>query len=183
MNCIKKAFTLVELTITMIILSLLVGIIFQVFIVISHMAVKVQNEKLLHNELIYVMQTIQNIVDSWDMELYWYSDEAWSVKETLNLSWSTKKYTIELNNDILELISYDALGFTTTYALTDSSKITVKQFYVKVFPHQEGVGIEQIVHDGFWLFLDVETPRYDATKRRYRVKRKMQTFFNIRKYD
>ena len=69
MRFIKKAFTLVELTITMIIISLLIGIVFQVFIVISHIAVKIQNEKLLHNELIYVMQTIQNIVDEGNVEL------------------------------------------------------------------------------------------------------------------
>jgi len=147
------------------------------------MAVKIQNEKLLHNELIYVIQTIQNIVDSWDMELYWYSTDAWSVKETLYLSWSTHQYTIQLNNNILELISRNHLGNSTTYKLTDPSKIIVKQFYIKVFPHKDGVEIENIVHDGFWFFIDVETPHYNSSKRRYRVKRNMQTFFNIRKYD
>jgi prepilin-type N-terminal cleavage/methylation domain-containing protein len=59
----KKAFTLIELVITMVILSLLIGVLFEIFIMISHISVKIQHERGLHDESIYVIQSIQNIID------------------------------------------------------------------------------------------------------------------------
>jgi prepilin-type N-terminal cleavage/methylation domain-containing protein len=41
----KKAFSLIELVITMVILSLLIGVLFQIFIMISHISVKIQHER------------------------------------------------------------------------------------------------------------------------------------------
>lgn len=180
---IKEAFTLIELTITIVIISLLIGIIFQIFIVMSHIAVKIQNERMLHSELIYVMQTIQNIIDEGDVSLYWYHypGAPGDVHSTLNLSGSTKQYVFQLTGDILKL--NEIWASTTTYILTDPLKIKINEFYIKIFPKRESAALENKFHDGFRLFLDVEIPHYNEDKWRRRVKWDMQTFFNIRKYD
>jgi len=183
----KKAFSLIELVITMVILSLLIGVLFQIFIMISHISVKIQHERWLHDETIYVIQTIQNIIDQGDTvfdgdpeqreEAFWYS-------RSLNLSWSTLTYTFSRNevDETLELELSDGI-ISETYILTNNNRVLVKDFYIKRVPFRSQATYENQMHEWFWLFVDLEIPSYSADKWRFRVDRDIQTFFNIRKYD
>ncbi|MBP7848040.1 type II secretion system protein [Patescibacteria group bacterium] len=64
----KKGFTLVELLITTVIMGMLIGLLFEIFVLIARIAVKVEHERSVHNEIIYVMQTIQNLIDQGNIE-------------------------------------------------------------------------------------------------------------------
>jgi len=64
-------FTLIEVIITIVIISLLIGLIFNIFITIGRLSVNTQLQRSVHNELIYTVQTIQNMVDNQDMSLTW----------------------------------------------------------------------------------------------------------------
>lgn len=179
----KKAFTLVELTITIVIIALLIWVIFQTFTMIGHIAVKIQNERGLNGELIYIVQTIQNIVDEWDTTLFWYNLSGDSVLSSLNLSGTTETFVFSQDGTDLIVQIQDDIWQTNTYTLTDSSKIEINNFYVKIVPYDDQTVYANKMHDGFWLFIDAQVPWYDEDRWRYRVNRKMQTFFNIRKYD
>jgi len=67
-HAMKKGFTLVELVITTVIIGMLIGLLFQIFVLIARIAVKVEHERAVHNEIIYVMQTIQNLIDQGNIE-------------------------------------------------------------------------------------------------------------------
>lgn len=61
---IFKGFTLVELMISTSIMGILFIIIFQIYVTIARLTVRIEQEKYVTQELVYAMQTIQNIVDT-----------------------------------------------------------------------------------------------------------------------
>ena len=94
------------------------------------------------------------------------------------------EHTFFLSGNILYLERYNYLNSTNSFvALTDDSKVHVKNFYVKILPNISNAPYVQKMHDGFWLFMHVQAPIYDENKRWRRVKRNLQTFYNIRRYD
>jgi hypothetical protein len=172
----------------MVILSLLIGVLFQIFIMISHISVKIQHERWLHDESIYVVQTIQNIIDQWDTSFDGNPEQrelAFWFAKTLNLSWSDLKYTFSRNevDETLELEITDGITIPVTYVLTNNNRVLVKDFYIKRIPFKSQDTYQNQMHEWFWLFVDLEIPGYSADKWRFRVDRNIQTFFNIRKYD
>ena len=184
----KKAFTLIELVIVIVILSLLIWVLFQIFIMISHIAVRIQHERGLHDEVIYVVQTIQNIIDQWDTE---FNGEAFSgnlwYTTSLNLIWTNYTYSLfrDPDDETLEIIIWDAWWWwtTRTYSLTNPNRLRVKEFYIKRIPFKSQSIYENQMHEWFRLFADVEIPNYDASRWWFDVDRDIQTFYNIRKYD
>lgn len=64
-----KAFTLIEVLISLVIISLLVGIMFGIYTSILKLSVRIEQEKNLNNELLFASQTIQNAVDNYDLDL------------------------------------------------------------------------------------------------------------------
>jgi hypothetical protein len=55
--------------ITVVIMAVLIGLIFEIFVTIGRISVFVQLNRAVHGELIYVTQTIQNMVDDQNMQL------------------------------------------------------------------------------------------------------------------
>lgn len=192
-------FTLVELLVTMVVLWLLIGVLFETFIVIWRLALKIRLEKALHDDVIYITQTMQNIIDEWDVALN-VGTGAWlgMIQDELQVckacidddnndiyeSWTL--YTFGLSGDML-VLEEEQIGTwwsTDVYQLTDEHRVSVKNFYVKLLPNNiDGASYEERVHNGFWLFMDIQTPRYQEELRWLRVNWQLQTFFNIRKYD
>lgn len=55
--------------ITIVIIALLIGLIFNIFVTIGRVAVYVQLRRAVHSELMYTVQTLQNMVDNQEMQL------------------------------------------------------------------------------------------------------------------
>ncbi len=198
----KKGFTLVELVITTVIMGMLIGLLFEIFVLIARIAVKVEHERSVHNEIIYVMQTIQNLIDQGNIEFadyvwWWDYDTQYGIYESLNLEDNTtvsgSTFVYEISRSCVTTWSLDdyiclwtnALSSTwrVSLNLTDSERVIVTNFYIKVLQSSDSeTEYTDIVNDGFWLFLDVQIPEYDDTRRWFRVDQKVQTFFNLRKY-
>lgn len=186
-------FTLIETIITTVIMSILIWVVFEIYVVIGRMAVFIQWQKELHNELIYVVQTIQNLVDDQDVLLVASDNLSGRAgfSETLKL---------EDDNDLIfmnRVCSEDGLcyiemgkesksdGTTELIPLTSTWSVHVEQFYIKALPYtQQGetATFEETMHDGFWFFIDTRVPFFDQSKRRFRVSQKVQIFFTLRKY-
>lgn len=198
----KKWFTLVELVITTVIMWLLIWLLFEIFTLIARIAVKVEHERSVHNEIIYVMQTIQNLIDQGNIEFgdyvgWWDYDTRYGIYESLRLqdtstlSWST--FTYQINRNCVSTWSVENYLCLTTNALsstgnvtlnlTDDERVIVTNFYIKVIQSSDSeLEYTEIVNDWFRLFLDVEIPEYDDDRRWFRVDQQVQTFFNLRKY-
>lgn len=186
-------FTLVEVVVTTMIIAFLIGVLFSIFNTISRLSVKIQLERWIHNELIFFMQTIQNIVDEGDYELTWYDlDSLWSTygfSDELLLSWSDFTYkvlrTCNGSGSVcsLSLEKFDPFLLRTDYfQLTDPNRVNIDTFYIKIIPYGSQSVFSNIQHQWFWLFIEVSTPLYDPDAWWFRVSQRVETFFNIRKY-
>lgn len=71
-------FTLVEVLLTTALFGVFMVLLFQVYILIAQMAVRVEQEKLLQQEALFAMQTLQNMLDESTVDRYRYPDLDWS---------------------------------------------------------------------------------------------------------
>lgn len=158
------------------------------------MAVFIQWQKELHNELIYVVQTIQNLVDDQNILLV-YDDslnEIWWFSETLRLEDNNDAIFINSLCDAewlcgLEMIRRDkSTAVEQQLMLTSTWSIHVSQFYIKALPLEDqtnpDTSFEDKMHEWFWLFLDAQVPYFNQNKRWFRIRQNLQMFFTMRKY-
>jgi prepilin-type N-terminal cleavage/methylation domain-containing protein len=195
----KIWFTLVEVLITIVIMWFLIWLIFQVFVTIWRIAVFVQLNRTVHAEMMYVVQTMQNMVDdqymnlTWlDLALTWWDATTWWWKSTLQLSDENLRYylnnnCIEKDNCFLEL-SWESflwwwLSSTWSVELTNEELIAVNSFAVRTLPYTSPSSYTWLIHDWFRLFAELRVPQYDETKWWLRVKQQLQLFFTMRKYE
>lgn len=188
-----NGFTLIELSITTMILWFLVIVLFNVYIITGQIAVKIQSERWLHNETLFVMQTIQNIVDNGDLSITWYSyttlGDTYGIVDELVFTLDGLSYTLSRACEstwwmcYLQLEKFDPFLLQTDYLhLTDTKRVNVTNFYVKLVPFWDQTDFDNISHLGFWLFLDIEIPHYSDEHWWFRVRQQLQTFFNVRQY-
>jgi len=198
---LNKWFTLIEVMITIVIMWFLIWLLFEIFVTIWRIAVFVQLNRAVHGELIYVSQTIQNMVDDQNMQLTWL-DLSWTWwdtltnwrKQNLNFADTDFQYQIGTNctdeaNCFLQLyrleLDPDFLWDVESWsvALTDPNMVSIESFAVRTLPYDSPSNYEQIMHKWFRLFLDIRVPQYDETKRWFRVLQQVELFFTMRKYE
>lgn len=63
-NRVKKAFTLVEIVIVLIVISILIGVLFQVYSAIAQVAVRIRLEKQVWIKVVHMQTLMQNIIDT-----------------------------------------------------------------------------------------------------------------------
>lgn len=186
-------FTLIETIITTVVMSILIWLVFEIYVVIGRMAVFIQWQKELHNELIYIVQTIQNLVDDQDVLLVFDDSLSWKswFSETLKMEddidfifmnrrcGSDGLCYIEMEKENKDNSTIERIPLTSTWS------VHIEQFYIKALPFIEqgaSASFEETMHDGFWFFVDARVPFFDQTKRWFRVSQKVQIFFTLRKY-
>lgn len=198
------AFTLVEVTITIVIMAMLIWLVFQIFITIWRIAVFTQLQKGVHNELIYTVQTIQNLVDDQEMQLTGYDlteggdrvtsgwkREIYMVNDTYTYtlwtscvsSWWLCSVSLSWQQEPCGLWCTPDSG---SVALTDPNFTHLESLYFRTLPYASPSGLtgyEQILHNWFWVMMHLTIPQYDNEKRRFRVGQDAQLFFTMRKYE
>lgn len=198
-----KWFTLVEVTITIVIIWILIWLIFEIFVTIWRISVFVQLNRLVHSEFIYVVQTIQNMVDDANMQLVWFDlTGTWGDLQTFWwkqwLRFADNEFNYEITNNCtseqtcyLELnrieldpdFSQPEFIQSWSVALTDPNIINVTSFFVRTVPYWPPSEYIHILHKWFWLFIDISVPQHDTTKWWYKVNQELQLFFTTRKYE
>jgi prepilin-type N-terminal cleavage/methylation domain-containing protein len=63
-----RGFTLVEVLIVVVLLGTLMGLLFRTYITISQIAAKVENEKAIQNETLFLMQTLENLTENYSID-------------------------------------------------------------------------------------------------------------------
>lgn len=197
----KKAFTLAELIVSIIIMSILVVIIFRIYIDINNISVRVENEKILNNEMLYLMQVLQNVADSNDINFSYYN--SWSydliehhwIVDNLNMIWEDWEIKIYLKWDCIDSVDdikenecwVEMEKNWESFAVTDKDKIYVRKLYYKIIPYEDindyWLDFENIKHNWIWMYWDFYVKRYNKHSWIFDVSMKVQTFFNIRKYN
>lgn len=195
-------FTLVEVMITIVIMAILIWLVFEIFVTIGRIAVFVQLNRAVHGELIYVAQTIQNMVDDQNMQLTWL-DLSSSWWDSLTFGW---KQVLEFSDDEFIYIISNNCGVepncylelywreyedpwpgvtidSWSVALTDPWMVDVASFFIRTLPYGAPSEYTQIMHKWFWLFLDIKVPQYSSTDWRFRVFQQVELFFTMRKYE
>lgn len=185
----KKAFTLIEVLISLVIIALLVGVIFGIYTSILKLSVRVEQEKNLNNELLFASQTIQNMVDTYDLDLGFY------------FSWNNGVIDEKGYTDTLALISPDknitlkkvwdcGVGSGCFLALTDWSvvkqltnplKVSVPVLRFRILPYKFG-SVDEIYQKGFRVYGKMTSSRYNTGKYELNVSQDIQMFFNMRRY-
>lgn len=193
----QRWFTLVEVLIGIVIVGLLVGIIFGIYVSTLRLSVKIDNERNLNNELLFFSQTIQNLVDNNDLDLSRYawgsgiiststllgSQEDGFADRLYLTSWSWqlsiyKNGTCGTNEWCwIELEKKD----WTKVKLTDPHKVEISNLLFKILPYKFAQ-VDDIYQRGFWVRWDMQTIWYDSSKYEKNIKQDMQLFYNIRRY-
>lgn len=185
--------------ITVVIMWFLIWLIFQVFVTIWRIAVFVQLNRTVHAEMMYVVQTMQNMVDdqymniTWlDLTLTWWDATTRWWKSTLQLADENFKYFLNNNctdaeNCFLELSweNFQWWWLSTTWSvdLTNSDLIAVDSYAARTLPYTSPSSYTWLIHAWFRLFAELRVPQYDETKRWLKVKQQLQLFFTMRKYE
>lgn len=101
---INKAFTLIELVIVLIVVALLMGVLFQVYITIAKVSVRIRLEKQVGLKVVHMQTLLQNITDTNTIDYSRLSPYDWRALTTLpliNVQWQTWSLSI---NTTWELI-------------------------------------------------------------------------------
>jgi prepilin-type N-terminal cleavage/methylation domain-containing protein len=185
-----RAFTLLEVLISLVIISLLVGVIFGIYASILRLSVRIEQEKNLNNELLFASQTIQNMVDNYDLNLgYYFSGSQTDViddkgySDTLALMNKDKSIQLKKVGECgvgsgcyLGLIDGDVIK-----QLTNPFKVSVPVLQFRILPYRFGA-VDDIYQKGFWVYGKMTSSRYNTGKYELNVAQDIQMFFDIRKY-
>jgi len=173
-------------------MGILIWLLFKIFIMISQISVKVQFERWLHNELIFVMQTMQNLIDQWDLAIVGTTPTDLEIThgllDTLVLSGDDWQYIIERTclgtgaDCSISLTHIAPPAIPAIYYLTDIRRIQIDNLFFKLLPYGSQTISDNITHQWFRMYVDAKLPTYNEDKRWYRVEQRMQTFFNVRVY-
>lgn len=191
----KYGFTLVELLISLTIIGILSTLIVRVYQTMTSIWVKVEHEKIIQTELLFAMQTVQNLVDTHTIVIW----SGWSNAQSMVLSgvWGITKLSLvwdacdrplwsgALDGECnLQLQTHDG----QTINLFNSQKVTLRNSIFKIIPDKlftlEDETRDEIAtqyrHNGFRRFGTIAVRTYNTRSRAFKVSTPFQTFFNSR---
>lgn len=199
----KKAFTLIELIISTVILWILIVLIFNIYSHILNISTRVENEKIITNEVLFLSQTVQNFVDAYDIDFQKYYDSlgnsslistywfTWAI-HLKSWTWSISIYATwdceDTQDNLKEKFCWIQMKQgDKTIDITDKNKVYFRKFYFKIIPYQDGssyyLNFEDISHNGFWMFSEIYIKNYKQVWWPFDVKLNYENFFNIRQYQ
>jgi len=97
----RKAFTLMEMMITMVIVGMMFIVIFKTYDTVSNLTWRIEAEKLIQTELLYVTQALQTLADSYTVDYQRYEDEAIDLIETQGMT--TSLYLVDDKGERLSI--------------------------------------------------------------------------------
>ena len=187
---LSKAFTLIEVLVSLIIISLLVWIIFWIYTSVLKLSVRIDQEKNLNNELLFASQTLQNAVDNYDLDLgYYFSGGR---RNNIDVNWYTN--TLALINS-KKSISFYKEGICWIWTgcflalvdgnvikqLTNPYKVSVPELQFRILPYRFDT-VADIYQKWFRVYGTMTSSRYNTGKYELNVAQDIQMFFNIRRY-
>lgn len=185
-----QAFTLIEVLISLVIISILVGMVFAMYTTIIKLSIRMEQEKNLNNELLFATQTIQNIVDNYDLDLWYYF--SWWSRNAIDDKWYTPVLVLKNTDKQIMLRKQGECGVWSwcflalidgwvIKQLTNPGKVSLPILQFRVIPYQFN-SVDEIYQKWFWMYGSMRSNRYSSGRYELNVIQDLQLFFTIRKY-
>lgn len=195
----KKAFTLIEIVLVTLILGILTGVLFKTYITISQISFRVEQQKHVNQELLFVSETLQNLANrnEIDYEMYenlndtkWFTDFLYLSGEDGNIkiysSWTC------LQDDFSE-DNFCSLFLDKNWESIDliSNNVQTSKVRFKIIPYADNQSYLDDAYlcqsnylaclnaQGFWIFLQLYAKWYNPSNWSTNVSLFIQQFFNI----
>lgn len=197
----KKAFTIIELLISIVIFGILIAVLFKLYLTMLDLSIRIENEKILNNDVLYFSQVTQNFVDRWLNIDYWKYMENWTsyltwsywFTGTLHLTWwvwpisvystwDCNYFTGKIdpnNNCWIEMNNSWSI-----VELTDKDKTFFTKVAFQIIPWAEKsdftLDFEDIYSNWFGLYTQWYIKKFNHRRWIYNVNLYYQNFYNIR---
>lgn len=197
----KKTFTLIELLISIVIFGILIAVLFKLYLTMLDLSIRIENEKILNNDVMYFSQVTQNFVDKWlniDYSKYvinWASSITWSYWLTwiLHLTWISWPISIYSTWDCnyftgkIDSHNYCWIEMNNSWSiveLTDKDKTYFTKAIFQIIPTAEKseftLDYEDIYSDWFSFYTQWYIKKYNSKRWIYNVNMFYQNFYNIK---
>lgn len=202
----KKAFTLIELLIVIVILGILTLVLFSAYNKISEISFRVEQERKVNEELLFLSEVLQNFANrnSIDFEKYenilasskwftWVLYLSWEDGQfSIYTSWNCADYSVAPTSGNLDGWCSFFFGSNDKIVQLTNDSVYFSQARFKIIPYSdkyfapdgEAVSCETnyfacVNDDGFWLFTDVYPRFYNTWVWSNNIHVLVQHFFNI----
>jgi prepilin-type N-terminal cleavage/methylation domain-containing protein len=200
----RKAFTLIEILMVMLIVWLLAWVLFKTYITISQISFRVEQQKIINQELLFVSEMMQNFANRNKINYDQYVDlenTRWIV-DTLYMTWEDGIFSIYSSGDCIDLNDVPTFENINNWCdiilnknwdiinLTNHLIYSSKAVF-KIIPFAESESYFEnpnlcdsnylaCVNDhGFWFFAKFYTKWYNPESWTNNVQLFIQQFFNI----
>ena len=188
MNFFKKAFTLVEISIVVIISAILFVLLAEVYMTASKLYIYHTNIKNIETDLLFFNQALQNLADNSQIDFDSYS--GYNLKHfdgftgVLYLKSENTKYKIYLQSGQV-LLWQKKWTNTQIIPLTNTGSSFVKKLNFKILPYQNPYKIftEQNQQPFVEVFISVQSRFYNPKIWEQAVKLDLQEGFNFKYYN
>jgi prepilin-type N-terminal cleavage/methylation domain-containing protein len=204
----KKAFTLTEILIVTIIIGILVWVLFRTYITISQISFRVEQQKFLNQEVLFVSETLQNFANKNKIDYHKYSQQGidlhptkW-ITDVLYLSWEDGKFSVYSTGACIALETaptpsdlqkpcYLVVEKDWKFTRITESTVYISKVIFKIIPYADSQAYINntalcesnylaCLHDhGFWFFSNFYSKWYSPANRSSNVTLFIQQFFNI----
>lgn len=179
----KKAFTLVELLIVTIIMSILFILLSKAYLLTSSLYVYEINHKNIEKDILFFNQNLQNLADNTEIDYTKYTS-LWNTLGftwVLYLKWWNHEYKLYQSWAQIFLIKDNKL----TISLINTWENIVNKLYFKIIPYVDPFKIFQDTNQQPYVtvFLDIKTKYYNKEIWWQNVKYQIQEWFNFRYYN
>ncbi len=191
----KSLFTLVEILISVLIISILIWLIYKLFLLLNDLNIKFQLESKINNEVLYFSQVFQNIADtkyidydkypdlalnSWFVDIFYFTgDGSWWY---ITLSWDCNAgdWKQIRNKSCFVLLNYD----WKNYVLTTGVYFSWLVFRILPFkdPNKFFLSYEDLFVPSVFVNAKVYSNSYNPFDRRYNILLDYHNIFIFKKY-
>ncbi|MCF7834954.1 prepilin-type N-terminal cleavage/methylation domain-containing protein [Candidatus Gracilibacteria bacterium] len=198
----KNGFTLVEILVVLIVIGILSVVLMKTYTFISQIAFRIQQEKYINKEILFISQNIQNFSDRNSIDYYRYGsslDSSYGITDTLYLSGQDGELTIYSTGDCIdpgESIDILTGGYKcyleiikngNTIQISNPNSIYLSKTIFKIIPYDSTENylntnscsnyISCIYKPGFFMISRAYSPRYN-NNRYNKIQIPIQQFFN-----
>ncbi len=182
----KRAFTLIEIILVVLITGILFVLLAKVYITASKLYVYHTNLKNVENDLFFINQTLQNLADSSEIAYSKYTNLA----ETKGFTWVLN---LKQNNKILQIYAknWRVLLKTISWSTEEISPLTntgttyVNKLMFKILPYENPYKIftKNSRHPIIKVFIDIRNRFYNTWNWEQTVRANLQESFNFKYYN
>jgi len=183
---LKKWFTLIEITIVIIISSILFVLLSRVYITASKLYIYQTDNKNISKDVLFFNQNLQNLADSTEINYSKYTNLSKNLWYTWNLylKWKNYNYKLYQQSWAIFLNKYKT-WYLVKIPLTRTGSSLVEKLVFKIIPYQDPFKIfsAKSQQPFVLVFLNLKAKYYNSKTWYRNIDYKVQEWFNFRYYD